>query len=97
LSCASLLRCLLGHAIPSLATTVFLRVSVVCWSQSALPIPVLLCGRGFTVPLIFSLGPYADPLLAPVSVTHAEAGGNGSVGFFRCENSSGDSFDRFCL
>jgi hypothetical protein len=88
LSCASLLRCLLGHANPSLATTIFLRVSVVCWSQSALPIPVLLCGRGFTVPLIFSLGPYA------------EAGGNGSVGFFavktRQETPSTDFVCDFC-
>jgi hypothetical protein len=68
---------------------VFLHVSVLRWSRSTLPILVLLRGRGFTPTLIFSLGPYAHPLLAPDLVPHAKAGSHGSIGFFvRCENSS---------
>jgi hypothetical protein len=75
---------------------VFLRVLVLRWSRSALPIPVLLCGRGFTPDLVFSLGPYAHPLLAPDSVPHAEGGGHGSVGFLcAVKTRQVDSFDHF--
>jgi hypothetical protein len=54
--------------------------------------------QGIHPPLIFSLGPYAHPLLALDSVPHAEASGHSSVGFLCVvKTRQGDSFDRICL